>query len=79
MVNQTITEKDKTFESAMSRLEEIVGRLESGKESLDASLELYEEGIGLVRFCSDMLDNAEQKIKIVKSGSDGTKTEEDFS
>ena len=73
MANQTNAEKEKTFESAMLRLEEIVGRLEGGKETLDMSLELYEEGIGLVRFCSEMLDNAEQKIKIVKSGSDGTK------
>lgn len=67
-----------TFESAMSRLEEIVGQLEGGKVSLDASLKLYEEGISLVRFCSETLDNAERKIKIVKNGSDGTKTEEDF-
>ena len=67
-----------SFESAISRLEEIVGKLESGKESLDASLELYEEGIALVRYCSETLDKAEQKIKIVKTGSDGTKTEEDF-
>ena len=67
-----------SFESAISRLEEIVGKLESGKESLDASLELYEEGIALVKYCSETLDKAEQKIKIVKTGSDGTKTEEDF-
>ena len=67
-----------SFESAISRLEEIVGKLESGKESLDASLELYEEGIALVRYCRETLDKAEQKIKIVKTGSDGTKTEEDF-
>lgn len=67
-----------SFESAISRLEEIVGKLESGKESLDASLELYEEGIALVRYCSETLDKAEQKIKIVKTGSDGTKMEEDF-
>ena len=67
-----------TFESAMSRLEEIVGQLESGRVSLDSSLKLYEEGIELVRFCSDTLDKAERKIKIVKSGPDGTKTEEGF-
>ena len=78
MDNTLILDKNITFESAMSRLEEIVGKLESGKASLDESLGLYEEGISLVRFCSDTLDKAEQKIKIVKTGSDGTKTEEDF-
>jgi exodeoxyribonuclease VII small subunit len=71
-------ENEMTFESAMSRLEEIVGKLEGGTVTLDASLKLYEEGIELVRFCSDTLDKAEKKIKIVKNGSDGTKTEEDF-
>ena len=62
----------------MSRLEEIVGKLEGGTVTLDASLKLYEEGIELVRFCSDTLDKAEKKIKIVKNGSDGTKSEEEF-
>ena len=77
-MERTNNDRELTFESAMSRLEEIVGQLESGKVSLDVSLKLYEEGIGLVRFCSDTLDKAEQKIKIVKNGSDGTKVEEDF-
>ena len=72
------SENTMTFENAMSRLEEIVGKLESGKVSLDESLKLYEEGIELVRLCSDTLDKAEQKIKIVKTGSNGTKTEEEF-
>lgn len=72
------SENGMTFENAMSRLEEIVGKLEGGKVSLDESLKLYEEGIELVRLCSDTLDKAEQKIKIVKTGSNGTKTEEDF-
>ena len=69
---------EKNFESAISRLEQIVGQLEGGKVSLDDSLKLYEEGIELVRFCSKTLDNAERKIKIVKKDSDGTETEEDF-
>ena len=77
-MERTNNDRELTFESAMSRLEEIVGQLESGKVSLDVSLKLNEEGIGLVRFCSDTLDKAEQKIKIVKNGSDGTKVEEDF-
>ena len=69
---------EKNFESAISRLEQIVGQLEGGKVSLDDSLKLYEEGIELVRFCSKTLDNAERKIKIVKKDSDGTETEEEF-
>ena len=67
-----------TFESAMVRLEQIVNQLESGKATLDDSLCLYEEGIALVRLCSDRLDKAEQKIKIVKKDTNGELTEEDF-
>ena len=67
-----------TFETAMTRLEEIVRQLESGKATLDESLTLYEEGIALVKLCSGRLDEAEQKIKIIRTAADGTKTEEDF-
>ena len=41
-----------TFENAMSRLNEIVKSLESGASSLDDALKLYEEGVSLVRFCT---------------------------
>ena len=67
-----------TFESAMVRLEEIVNMLESGKATLDDSLSLYEEGIALVRLCSDRLDKAEQKIKIIRTDASGETIEEDF-
>ena len=41
-----------TFESALSRLEEIVRAMESGSAALDSSLALFEEGVGLVKFCT---------------------------
>ena len=70
--------KDMTFEEAMTRLEQIVRMLEDGKATLDESLTLYEEGIALVKLCSGRLDEAEQKIKIVRASADGSKTEEDY-
>jgi len=70
--------KEISFESAIARLEQIVGQLESGKATLDESLKLYEEGVELVRFCNDTLDKAEKKIKVVKNRPDGTQVEEDF-
>ena len=56
----------------MDRLEEVLRRLENGNETLDDSLKLYEEGIELVRFCSNTLDSAEQKIKIIYEEKDKT-------
>ena len=41
----------KSIEEALARLEEVVGLLESGELTLDESLKLYEEGVGLIRFC----------------------------
>ena len=55
--------KNMTFESAMGKLEEIVQKLESGNESLEGSLKLFEEGSALASLCYGKLQNAEQKIK----------------
>ena len=51
-----------TFEQAMEKLEKIVAELESGKCTLDRSLELFEQGTQLTAFCAEQLKNAEQKI-----------------
>ena len=67
-----------TFEAAIARLEEIVRLLESGNAPLDVSLSLYEEGVALVRLCNTRLDNAQQRVKILTVGQDGTAQEEDM-
>ena len=70
--------KEEKFETSMARLDEIVSSLENGSADLDSALALYEEGIGLVRKCGRMLDEAEKKIKILQSGEDGKLAECDF-
>lgn len=67
-----------TFEAAMARLEEIVRALEGGNTPLDASLALFEEGVALVKLCNNRLDHAEQQVKILTMGEDGTMTERDM-
>lgn len=57
--------KDISFEEAIERLESIVGDLEKGNCGLDKSLELFEEGILLVKECSGKLDAAAQKVKVL--------------
>ena len=61
----TKTEKI-TFESALARLEEIASELEDGSATLDKSLDLYNEGIKLIKNANTMLDGAEKKIKLAK-------------
>lgn len=54
--------KEPTFEAAMTQLEEIVSKLESGEETLDASIKLFETGAHLSAFLERKLTQAEQKI-----------------
>lgn len=64
---------ENTFEGALARLEALVRTLEAGNEDLDASLAAFEEGISLVRFCTEKLEAAEQKVKILLKDADGMK------
>lgn len=59
------------FETALKRLEEIVKKLESGDLTLDASLELFEEGIQLSRLCHVKLGQAERRVEILLKNNDG--------
>lgn len=70
--------KKKTFESSLARLEEIVKAMESGEAMLDETLSLYEEGVKLIQYCTKALDTAEQKVKILQKGEEGTLEEVDF-
>lgn len=64
-----------TFEGAIARLEEIVHTLEQGNAPLDDSLEMFEEGVALVKHCNGKLDTAQQKVTMLTTGSDGTVSE----
>ncbi len=73
-----MAKKTMSFEASMERLEEVLRLLETGNASLDDSLALYEEGISLVRACTEKLDKAEQKIKILQMQADGNVALADF-
>lgn len=63
--------KKMNYEQAANRLDEIVKLLEKGEKPLEESLALYEEGKKLVAFCTEILDNAEQKVNIIKESAAG--------
>ena len=69
---------NRSFEELMTRLDEIVRSLERGNAPLEQSLELFEEGTMLIRRCSALLDNAEQKVVMLRKGEDGSPIEEKF-
>ncbi len=53
------------FEKSIVKLEAIVEKLESGDQTLEASLKLFEEGIQLTRRCQQALEQAENKIHVL--------------
>lgn len=55
----------KDFETAIAELEAIVKKLEEGELSLEASLQLYERGVHLSRYCHAQLEQAERRIDIL--------------
>lgn len=57
--------EQQSFEDALKRLKEIVEQLEDESISLEESIELYEEGIKLSKFCTDTLEQAELRIEKV--------------
>jgi len=54
---------DLTFEEAYAELEKIVAALEGGEGPLEASLEAFVRGQGLIKRCAKLLDGAELKVK----------------
>ena len=55
----------KDFETAIAELERIVKQLEDGDLPLESSLQLYERGVQLSRYCHGRLDEAERRIEIL--------------
>ena len=66
-----------TFEKALERLETIVGEMEAGSLSLDKMMKSFEEGMGLIKFCTEKLNEVEKKIEILVK-KDGQTTAEPF-
>lgn len=65
-------EVTQSFETRISRLEEIVSLLEQDDVGLDASLKLFEEGIEVLRAASAELEKAEGKVKMLIERADGS-------
>ncbi|GAB4235029.1 MAG: hypothetical protein Tsb0021_14430 [Chlamydiales bacterium] len=63
--------QEPTFEENVSRIEEIVEKMNSGNLSLDDSLHLFEEANRLIIACNKRLTDAEKKIEILIKNREG--------
>jgi len=70
--------QNRSFESNMQRLEQIVRAMERGDVALEESLKLFQEGTELVRDCNALLENAQLQVKMIMTAPDGSPLEEDF-
>ena len=71
MFAEIVPMAEKKFETAMTRLEEIVTELEKGDIPLEQSLRLFEEGVKLARICQARLQEAERKVEILLKDTEG--------
>ena len=63
------SDKGMSFEKALARLEAVVGEMEGGTLSLEKMMAFFEEGTGLVKYCTQKLNEVEKKIEVlVKKG-----------
>ena len=69
---------DIKFEDALQRLEQIVDQLEAGNLSLEESLQVFEEGVGLARRCGKYLEEAEKRIELLTKDESGLLKAEPF-
>lgn len=70
--------KDIKFEDAFAKLEESVKRLESSELTLDESIAAFEESVRLVKICNQRLEKAEERVRILTEGADGSVTDMPF-
>ncbi len=69
-----------TFEEKLDRLKEIVEELESPDTlELDTSLSLFEEGVGIVRSCRKLLEEAEVRVQIISQDENSVNDGESLS
>lgn len=65
-----MAEKERlSFEEALKKLESIVEQLEDENITLEDSVKLYEEGVKMSKFCTEILEQAELRIEQVNEAN----------
>lgn len=54
------------YEKAVAELEKLIANMESGKLSLEETLNAYKRGAELIRQCQSLLEQVEQQIKVTE-------------
>ncbi|MDU9047555.1 MAG: exodeoxyribonuclease VII small subunit [Candidatus Electrothrix sp. Rat3] len=60
----------RTFENALTKLDRITADLEQGDLGLDNSLKKFDEGVQLVKFCNEKLEEARSQVDLLLKKND---------
>jgi exodeoxyribonuclease VII small subunit len=58
------------LEESFESLEALIGELQKGDLTLEESFQKYEEGMKLIKKCSDSIDKVEKKLVILEQGQE---------
>lgn len=72
-MNESKNVKTPTLEETFSQIESIIDQMEQPEVSLDASFQLYQQGLEQLKNCNQLLDEVEKKMQILNA--DGSLTE----
>ena len=72
------TEKTLSYEEAVAQLEQLVRQMESGNLTLQESVQSYEKGISLIKFCESELDKYEKIIEQLGGGKPAEESDGEF-
>ena len=69
----TVAEEEEpvSLETGLQNLEKIVKTLEQKDLPLEKALSLFKDGVGLVQYCSNVLNQAEKQMELLLEGPDG--------
>lgn len=62
--------KENTIEDNFNNIEEIIAKMESEDVTLEASFDLYEKGLKLVKDCNEKIEKVEKQMKIIEGGQE---------
>jgi exodeoxyribonuclease VII small subunit len=68
-MSKTNPQEPASFEAALAELEKIVAGMESGKLSLEQSLEAHRRGLELAQYCQSLLAQAQQQVKVLEENA----------
>lgn len=69
MENQSVTDKNVSFEDKLVKLEEIVAKMETGNLSLEEQIKFYKEGVELAAECKVSIEKAYEQVKQINEVS----------